>query len=229
MAKKFWWPKRISEQRNVISTFRASIPTAGSAVGMTPMQITSAIDLCDSLLEVYYYTENLTSTAKATTAWRNQMFYGKTTGKEMSPPPPVVPPASLNYFEGSLDMFFKLRQRIKASESYSVSAMTELGLVGTEITKPSAAGISPDLKITSAKGNKVNIRGNLEGYDALRIDYASDGGNFRNVAFLTRTPAEIEIPNDSPGVPVRGSITGQFIKANHPIGSSSPIYPIVTW
>jgi hypothetical protein len=229
MAKKFWWPKRISEQRALISVFRAHIPTAGVAVGMTPAEISAAIDLCDSLLEAISYADSFANTAKSITTWRNQILYGKQKGNAVARPQAVEPPESLAYLEGSVGMFFDLRHRIMASAKYSKIIGRELGLIGPEIAKLVESEISPELKISAQQGSIVNIGGSMKGFDALSVQYAPEGGEFQHVAFLTRTPAEIKIPAQTPGLAEKGSIRAIYLKANHSFGSFSPTYPVVTW
>lgn len=229
MAKKFWWPKRIADQMQVVTTFKTTFPKVANNLGFTPEDVTYAIEVCDSILASYQFVEDLSASAKAATSWRNHVFYGEQTGFDATVPPSPLAPAAVRYIEGSVDLFFKFRSRVMASPNYAPSFGYDLGLIGPEKMRLSSSDASPDLDVSVSSGNMLNIAGSLKGCDALRVEYAPEGAEFSTIAFLTRTPYSFQLKTQQPGIPEKGSVRAVFIKANEPFGSYTGNYPILLW
>lgn len=229
MAKKFWWPKRIVAQMALVKNFKVKFPGIAPELGFSAEDIVKANEICDSILGAFQYAQDLSRTMKAATAWRNYVFYSKQKGESAMEPAVLPAPPPQIYLAGSVDLFFGLRDRIMATPKYADSIGKDLGLIGPEKERLSAATTSPDLKITINASNRISVKGSLKGCDALQVQYAADGENFVNVGFLTRTPGEILLKTKEPGVPEKGSVRAIFIKANHQFGSFSSQYPVALW
>ncbi len=66
----------------------------------------------------------------------------------------------------------------------------------------------------------------MQGFDAMRVEYAPKGGNFAPVAFLTNTPGGFSITPAVANQPETGHIRAIYIKKNAEYGNYSADYPV---
>lgn len=70
MARRFWLPNALVEQVNLLNKFSAKIPTYAETLGMTPVQVTAAQDLCTQLVAAFNYADNARAAMQGVTHWR---------------------------------------------------------------------------------------------------------------------------------------------------------------
>ncbi len=135
---------------------------------------------------------------------------------------PVVPVISTE--AGLVTEFVKFRDMILTLPGYTQAIGEDLGIIGAEIKEKAADDVVPVLKSVTASGFSVQIKGSMQGFDAMRVEYAPKGGEFAPVAFLTNTPATFSIPG---GTPQSGHIRTVYIRRNEDFGNYSADYPVV--
>ena len=178
-------------------------------------------------MDAYNLTEQCRATMQATTMWRSIVFNGEPKGT-LAPPPPIFQVGAVpTYSRGIVTQFFSLRDQIVASAGYTMSIGNDLGIVGPEIVPVNPKELTPDLKALVSMGNFVNLTGSMQGMDALRVEYAPNGGNFATVAFLTKTPGGFQINTKVPNQPEIGRIRAIYIRKNVDFGNFSPDYPVM--
>ena len=225
MARKFWWPTSMPAQIAVVTNFRAKAPQYATLLGYTAPE---ADDICAAIIGSVNAAEQCRQTMLAVTAWRDQVLNGTPTGA-LSPAPPVFPVISSDDFrKGSVKMLFELRDRIVLSPNYTDAIGEDLGIVGAEIVSPQPSPeIAPAFKsVVPASGYSVQIKGSMQGMDAMRVEYAPQGGAFRTVAFLTNTPASFNIAPADPNKPETGRVRAVYVRKNSDFGTFSPEYPV---
>ena len=67
----------------------------------------------------------------------------------------------------------------------------------------------------------------MQGTNAVRIEYAPNGGQFKTIDFLTNMPGSIQISPAQANQPESGQLRAFFIKKNEEFGNYSPNYPVV--
>lgn len=226
MAVKFWWPSSMPAQLVLIQNFNAKLPNYGTVLGLTPVQLDAAEVLCANFVAAFNATEQCRATMIAMTKWRDEVFYGEPSGGAAQPAP-VFPAAPAGAFKlGTVTEFFRLRDRIVASAGYTQAIGEDLGIVGATIVPPAPDTVTPNLK-TSTMGNyRVQVSGSMQGADALRVEYAPNGGDFAPIAFLTNTPGSFQITPANPNQPESGVIRAVYIKKNEEYGNYSANYPV---
>ena len=161
---------------------------------------------------------------QALTQWRDELFYGISNGAPADAAPvfPVVPAISTE--DGLVTEFVKFRDMILTLPGYTQAIGEDLGIIGAETKEKDPALVAPQLKSVTTQGFSVQIKGSMQGFDAMRVEYAPKGGEFAPVAFLTNTPATVNIPA---GTPQTGHIRTVYIKKNEDFGNYSADYPVV--
>lgn len=226
MAKKVWWPSSMADQATLMQNFLTKIPNYGAVLGMTPAQVTSAQELCQAFIGAYNSTEQCRMTMLALTQWRDNIFYGEPSGTNAPQAPAFPVIGATDYLLGVVKQFSLVRDRILAAPGYTTDIGEDLGLYGATIIPPAPETVIPSLKATTTAGYMVNISGSMQGADAMRVEYAPDGGNFAPVAFLTNTPGGFQITPAVPNKPESGQIRAVYIKKNAEYGNYSANYPI---
>ncbi len=125
-----------------------------------------------------------------------------------------------------MTQFIKLRDQIVSAPGYTQTIGEDLGIVGADASKPTPSTLVPELKTATSTGYWVNLSGSMKGMDAMRVEYARNGGQFETVAFLTNTPGGFQITPANPNVPEVGVIRAVFIKRNEDAGPYSASYPV---
>jgi len=226
MPKKFWWPGRLPAQRVLVQNFLAKITTVGPQIGLSPAQIADAVAVCQAFIGAVNAAAQAKSTMKAMTQWRDQVLNGPLVG-EPSPQPPVFPVVGIvNYSNGVVKQFFALRELILAMPGYNTSLGEDLGLIGSEKAGKFMDNTTPELRSVNVSGNSVSLSGSMQGFDAMRVEYAPKNGAFRTVAFLTNLPATFQIDPVSADNAEIGHIRSVFIKRNNDFGNFTPNHPI---
>lgn len=226
MAVKFWWPSAMADQVVLMQNFSAKIASYATVLGMTAPQVTAAQGLCAAFINAFNATEQSRATMIAMTQWRDSIFTGQPAGGD-APMPPVFPVVeTFDYKFGVVTEFFKLRDRITVSPGYTNAIGEDLGIVGATIVPAAPDTVTPNLKTTTTAGYMVNISGSMQGADALRLEYAPNGGDFAPVAFLTNTPGSFQITPANPNQPESGVIRAVYIKKNAEYGNYSANYPV---
>ncbi len=226
MRRKFWWPRTLSEQHVLVQNFRSKIGGYAAQLGLTAAEVAEAEEWCDAIIGAYTLAENSRMTMIAMTQWRDRVFNGDPVGTD-APPPPIFPSGGTPAFKvGSVKLFFQLRDKIVSSNGYTIAIGEDLGIVGAEDTARPAGELTPDLKAIVSNGNFVNLKGSMQGMDALRVEYQRIGEQFTTIAFLTNTPGGFQITPAAPGQPEVGYIRAVFIKKNQQVGNFSPAYQV---
>lgn len=226
MAKNFWWPSAMPAQLVLIQNFRKKISNYTAALPLTAAQVTAAEELCDAFIGAFSATEQSRQTMVAMTAWRDEVFFGEPEGNPAPAAPVFAVVGAVTYTLGTVKQFFALRDLIVASPGYTEAIGEDLGIVGTETSPRAAEDVTPQLKAVTSTGYSVNISGSMQGMDAMRVEYAPKGGQFRTVAFLTNTPGGFSISPATPGQPESGHIRAVYIKKNEEFGNFSADYPV---
>lgn len=115
MAKTYYFPKKIGDQRNWLENYRTQIGTVGPALGMTAGEVTDNTDAADAIID----------SIDATTAAENT-YKQKVSDKDA---------AMKTNFN---DLIRPAVQRLKTSPSYTEGAGDLLGINGPE------SGFDPD-------------------------------------------------------------------------------------
>jgi len=226
MARSYWWATTLSAQVLLIQNFIAKLPGYATTLGLTPAQVTAATTLCDSIVSAIDVTNQCRATMQAVTNWRDLVLYGQPKGKGAGIAPVFPDLNGSTYERGLVDQFFELRDQIVASSGYTLAIGEDLGIVGTESSNLVPAETTPELKTVSASTNYVTITGSMQGMPVMRVEYATKGQTYGNVAIITNLPATIEIPKVNPNNPEVGTIRTIFMKKNADFGNYSPNYDV---
>ncbi len=227
MPKKSWWPTSLAEQLVLMTNFQLKIGNYETVLPLTAAQVTAAEALCQAFIGAFNSTEAAKQTMLAMTQWRTEVFYGEPEGKP-APAAPVFPVVgAITYTTGVVTQFFALRDLIVASPGYTEAIGEDLGIVSTQSAPAlNPATTAPVFKTVSVSGNNVTVTGSMQGFDAMRVEYAPKNGSFRTVAFLTNTPGGFQITTTTPNTPETGHIRAVYIKKNAEFGNFSADYPV---
>lgn len=226
MARRSWWPTGLANQSSLMQNFRSKIAGYASQLGFTPAEVTDAQTLCTTFINAYNFAEGARTAMQGATQWRDLVFYGEPTGTPAPPTPTFPNGGDFTYTRGAVTRFFQLRDQIVVNNGYTVAMGEDLGLIGPENTERPAADVAPQLRAIVTMGNTINLSGSMQGMDALRVEYAKQGGEFTTVAFLTKTPGGFQVNTAAPNVPENGFVRAVFIKKNEEYGNFSPNYPV---
>ena len=214
------------DQLVLIQNFQSKIAGYATVLGLSPAQLTAAQAICDAFVGTFNVTEQCRQTMLAMTQWRDQVFNGSPMGNP-APAAPVFPVVgTVDYQRGIIRQFTELRDLIVALPGYNVTIGEDLGLVGAVITPPAPVNVKPVFKDVRTVGYTVSLTGSMQGMDALRVEYAPNGGSFAPVAFLTNTPGSFQITPANPNQPEAGRIRAVFIRKNAEYGNFSADYPV---
>ena len=227
MARKYWLSSNKADLLLVVQNFDSKIDSYAVALALTPAQVTEAHDICAAIIGAINSAEQCKSTMVAMTQWRDDVLHGEPFGTP-APAAPVFPVVgAVTYDRGVITQLVNLRDQIVNSAGYTTAIGEDLGLVGPEILKPAPGSITPELKAETSTGYWVNVKGSMQGMDALRVEYSRDGGeSFQTVAVLTTTPAGFQITPETPNQPEKGVIRAIYLKRNEEIGNFSANYPV---
>ncbi len=226
MAVKFWWPTSMPAQLVLVQNFKAKIANYSAVLPLTLEQVTAAVELCDAFIGAFNVTEQCRQTMMAMTKWRDDVFEAEPVGKPAPAAPVFTVVGTVDYTLGTVTQFFKLRDLIVASPGYTQAIGEDLGIVGAQISAPSYDQLAPSFKSVTVSGSTVHVSGSMQGMDALRVEYAPSGGQFRTVAFLTNTPGGFTLTPQNPNQPETGQIRAVYIKKNAEVGNFSANYPV---
>lgn len=227
MRRKYWWPGTMSEQIVLVRNFREQIGGFASVLGLNAGQIAAIEAVCDAIIEGFSVTEQCKQTMKAMVAWREDLFYSAATDQPVPAPPQFAIFSAPPVTKGVVDQFFQFRDMVIASPGYSQTVGQALGIIGSQQSRPAPEETSPSVKPVTSTGCWINIVGSMQGMDAMRIEYAPQGGDFKTVAFLTTTPAGFQITPEVPNKPEAGTIRAIFLQKNAEYGRYSANYPVV--
>ena len=227
MAKKFWWQTSKPAQVVTMTNFKKKISNYETILPLTAAQVAAAEALCDAFIGAFSSTEAAKQSMLSMTQWREEVFYGKPEGAA-APAAPVFPVVgAVAYTLGVVTQFFALRDLIVASPGYTDAIGEDLGIVSSQSNAPlNPATTQPVFKTVSVNGNTVNVHGSMQGFDAMRVEYAPKNGSFRTVAFLTNTPGGFQVTTTTPNQPETGHIRAVYIKKNAEFGNFSADYPV---
>lgn len=226
MPRNPWWPGGMTDQLVLIQNFQAKIANYQTALGFTAAQITAAVNMCNGFVEAFNLTEQCKATMKAQVQWRDMVFYGTPKGGTL-PDSPVFPTrVAPLYTKGVVTQFMELRDQIVSAPGYTETIGKDLGIVGITVPPVPPSAVTPDLKPIVSLGNWINMTGSMQGMDALRVEYAPAGGEFKTVAFLTKTPGGFQLSTSVANQPENGVIRAIYIRKNEEYGNFSPNYPV---
>ncbi len=226
MAVKFWWPSSMPAQLVLVQNFKAKIGNYRAPLPLTLAEVAAAQELCDGFVGAFNAVEQCRQTMIALTKWRDDVFNAEPVGAA-APAAPVFPVVgAVNYTLGTVTQFFRLRDLIVASPGYTNAMGEDLGIVGAQIIPPSPDQVQPQFKSVTVNGSTINVSGSMQGMDAMRVEYAPNGGTFRTVAFLTNTPGGFTLTPQNPNQPETGQIRAVYIRRNAEVGNFSASYPV---
>ena len=227
MRRKYWWPGTMAEQVALVRNFREQIGQFSAVLNLSAAQMAAIESVCDAFVEGFNITEQCKQTMRAMTAWRDSMFYSADTNLPVPQPPEFAVFSAPPVTAGIVDQFFRFRDMIIASPGYSEMIGQALGFIGSQQSRPAPSETAPTVTPATSTGYWVNITGSMQGMDALRVEYAPKGGEFKTVAFLTTTPGGFQIAPTDPDKPESGTIRTIFIRKNADYGRYSANYPVV--
>lgn len=226
MARQNWWPGAKGEQLALVENFEDKIENYETVLGLTPAQITAITAVCNAIEGAHALHDSSKASMQGLTQWRDLVLYGDPVGDAAGDPPAFPNGSETSYSRGNVDQFFAFRDIILAAPGYTEAIGEDLGLIGAE-KSDSLLPPTPSLVVTAVIPYKANIKGSLQGNDAIRIEYQTKGGPWTQVGFLTKLPGDVTITPETPGEPESGSIRGVFIEENQANGHYSPSYPVV--
>lgn len=226
MPVRFWWPSSMAAQIVLIQNLLAKIAAYESKLPLTAAQVASIVSICNAFLAAVNSTDQSRQTMVAMTAWRDEILHGEPVGGTAPTAPEFAAASGGPFTYGLVKQLFAMRDLIIASPGYTEAIGEDLGLVGTEQQARPENDVTPLLKTETSNGYTVNISGSMQGMDAMRVEYAPKGGQFRTVAFLTNTPGGFSVSPTTPGTPESGHIRAVFIKKNEEFGNFSADYPV---
>ena len=223
-----WFPNRLADQLVMFQNVKAKIGGYTAVLPITATQTTAITLICNEFIAVYNYVAQARASTESLVEWRDLIF-GAPAGSIAAPAPPVYPvyTAVVGSTLGIFAQFRLLVDLIKASPGYTRAIGEDLMIVAVKPEDAPEAEFTPDLKVSTLPGYKVEISGSLQGMDALRVEYIQNGKTEWNIAaFLTKMPGEFVIAGGSPGQAQTGRIRAVFIKKNTEFGNFSPEYPV---
>jgi len=226
MARKYWWSRALADQLLLVQNFNAKIGLYQAALGWTTPQVAAAESVCGFFIAALNYADQARATMQAVTGWREEVFYGEPKGALAPTAPPFTEPPSLTFTRGVVTQFLQLREQIVANPGYTESMGEDLGIVGAEIGPEPEVDVMPNLKTAAGSSYSVNLSGSMQGFDAMRVEYAREGEPFAPVAFFTNMPNSFTVTPQTPGDPEKGRIRAVFIKKSVEYGNWSPDYPV---
>lgn len=216
----------MADQMALLNNFISKIGDYGTALGWTPAQVTAAEELCTQIVTAIGCADGCKSTMQGVTQRRDMVLGGGPLGAAAGAPPAFPKPPLTTFRRGCVQQFMRLRDQIVANDGYTAAMGEALGLLGAEISPVLPESVAPSLKITVTDGDTVNVAGSMRGMNAMKMVYTPKGGEPREVAFITSTPAGFTISKADPAQPENGELRAYFYKKNLPYGNPSPNYPI---
>jgi hypothetical protein len=223
--KKFWWPTSMADQLVTVQNFQQKAPQYETLLGLDLVKINA---ICDAFIQSFNLTEQSRQSMLSMTAWRDRVMLGTPTGIPVEPAPvfPVV--GKVTFTVGVVKQLFDIRDQIVINPNYTEAIGEDLGIVGAQI---SPSGPQPDIQpviksVTAGSGYSVQIKGSMQGMDAVRVEYAPNGGAFRPAAFLTNMPGTFNVVPTAPGQPESGRVRAVYIRKNAVFGLYSAEYPV---
>jgi hypothetical protein len=160
-------------------TAAGKIGGQAAALGLTPAQVTEFEGKAQNILDVMDFRSTTAQTDKAVTEWRDQALNGDPKGDPTSPAPAYEVWGGGAVTRGLVQQFFDIRDLIDALPGSTEAIMTELALLGAEITPPDPAGVVPTLLTTAAQVDAVwtALVGNRQGATQFEVLTAPVGSN----------------------------------------------------
>lgn len=226
MKNKFWWPQAIEKQITLLQNFYPKIENYETDLNLTQGQIMGIQKICEDIIAAYNFAENCKMTMQAVTAWRDQVLTSPDTGEPL-PAVPVFPQnAPTNPGRGLIKKFMEFRDMIVKQPGYDVSIGEDLGIIGPQINPQPENELTPQIAATAKPNYLVDIKGSLQGMDALRVEYATGAGPYREVGLFTSKPGSVHITPQTPGTAEKGRIRAIFIKKSQQVGNYSDVVPV---
>ncbi len=224
-----WLPYGMMERKSFLNVFATSIVQYGAALGLS----SSEINRIQEIAAAYSYAVDQAGFAKifskSLTAWRNSVISGKRPRKPLSPVPVFISlPAPVGTSTSLILEIRKIVGRIKTSSGYNIGIGTGLNILSPNHVKKPLGELKPIPKVTAVDGYRVRIACEMQGMDALRVEYRRKGEEtWTVVAFLTSLPETFYIQPAVMGVPEGGQMRAIFLKKNKIVGQYSNM-PSVT-
>ena len=229
MKTRFWWPSAIDKQKSLLQNFFNKIENYEAALALTPAQVVAMQTVCEHAIAAFNYVEGCKTSMQAATAWRNEVMYGGPNGTPAPAAPTFPGNAPTDVKRGLINSFMRYRDYIVNLPGYDKSIGEDLGLIGAEITPTPEQDMRPEL-VTRATGSyNVALTGSMQGMDAMRIEYATGDGPYREVGLFTSKPGTVHIEPQNPGQPENGRLRAVFIKKSHVVGNYSPNYSVTIY
>lgn len=225
--KRDWFPRSRAQQLVMFTNVNAKIADYKSDLPITGDQIAKIQLICQTFIAVCNFVEQARASMQNVTDWQADIF----NSKNVAPVPktPAFMPAALpaEAKTGIFQEFRRLIDLIKASPGYTEGIGEDLMIVGAEISRPPEDSVAPDLKVSTAGGYVVQLRGSMKGFNAMRVEYRKKGNSaWQHVAFMTKLPGDFKMTPAAPGEPESGEIGARFIDKNQDVGEFSPSYSI---
>lgn len=223
-----WLPYSITERAAAIRLIASRIDDFAAVLGLSVAQV----DRIKALAEEYDFAvsiyESNRATNKALRAWRDSVISNKRLNRPAGERPVYNnTPAPAETRVGLTGEIRKFVELIKASPGYTDGVGTAMGILSPNHVKKQLDELRPKPKVTVIEGFRLKIASQMEGMDALQVEFRRNGEEkWQKVAFLTSLPETIYIEPSVRGVPESGLIRCFFLKKNKIVGQPSSMPPV---
>lgn len=223
-----WLPYGIKERKAAFRRIAMSIDEVGPQVGFSQAdidRIKAIADEYDFAVNIYELNRNAN---KALRFWRDAVISNKRSIKLANERPMYDnTPMPAGTRLGLVAEMRKYVARIKAAAGYNDMIGASMNITSPNHVKKAVSDLRPVPKVKAMHGFRVRIACEMQGMDALQVEYNRNGEEkWQNVAFLTSLPETIYIEPAVRGVPESGNIRCRFLKKNKLVGQYSNMPPV---
>jgi hypothetical protein len=223
-------PYSLSGQGDWFGNFSAQFTLVGASLGFSPAEVTAV--QADNQLVQFLVTANtqMNAVMDAARSFRNVSLEGDNNDATPSWPAqfagsPADPPPS----PGVWFRLDKLVKRIRNAPNYTAETGSLLGIIPSKSDPIAPELMKPDPSVSAMPGNIVEVyftRGKTSGVDVqIQLDNSGQwitGGRF------TKSPAELDIPENPQNLPRSVQIRARYFQGNTPVGQYSDVDTIAT-
>lgn len=223
-----WLPYGMKGRLETMRQIAAQIDQYGPGLGLTAAQIARIKEIPEEYafaIDIYQHNRQMT---KSLRAWRDAVISNKRSVKPAGERPMYDnSPAPAGTKNGLVFELRKLVGMMKASAAFNPQIGTAMGVMSPQHVKTPLVELRPASKVQSVEGFRLKIWCEMQGMDALQVEYRRNGEEkWRTVAFLTSLPETIYIEPNVRGVPESGLIRCLFLKKNKIVGQPSNMLPV---
>lgn len=220
-----WFPGTLAARAAWFQNFTTKFAVVAAGLGLTPADVTAVQNDNVVMQSLVGITEQLKTFEESVRQYRLITTEGAIgePAPQFPATPALVAPASVP--TGVFERLSDMRDRIMTAPAYTDAIGALLGILASTPEPP--AEIKPVIKATplfSGYRFTVNVtRMGMSGFKILVRRMESEA--WREAAFGTNSPLEVEIAPTTPGQPERLQVCAQLLQKNQPIGQpSDPVY-----